>query len=295
MPGDAGDVEGADVLVAGTVWPTPVEDSLAAALERAGYGVLRAFLAALVLGAVVQVAALGGASRLEALALALVGTVAIWRIATTTRILRRRGVLIAIASAAVAVGALQPHVPTNGVVEIAVVAGAAVVASATVLFAVLAICLFGVVIDPVIAGHSLPSVLASDRFLNDTVSLVFNGAGACSLVVILRRTLIQAPESLTGMRAGAPALTPQLAAAVRADVLPALPRADPRDLVALLTPAERRVVRLLAYGLAPKQAARELGVALPTVRAQIAAAKRKTGARSIEQLAGLLAAAEASS
>ena len=295
MPGDVGDVEGADVRVASTVRPTLVEDSLAAAIERAGYGVLRAFLAALVLGAVVQVAGFTGPSRLEPLALALVGTVAIWRIAPTTRLLRRRGVMVAIASAAVAVGALQPNIPTNGVVEIAAVAGAAVVASASVLIACLAICLFGVVLDPLIAGHSLPAVLGSDRFVNDTVSLALNGAGAYSLVVILRRTLIQAPDSLAGVRAGAPAMTAQLAAAVRAVALAALPRADPRDLVALLSPAEQRVVRLLAYGMAPKQAARELGVALPTVRAQIAGAKRKTGARSIEQLVGLLAAAEVSS
>jgi DNA-binding CsgD family transcriptional regulator len=51
-----------------------------------------------------------------------------------------------------------------------------------------------------------------------------------------------------------------------------------------LTAGERRVLELLASGLAPKQAALEQGVSISTVRSHIASAKRKTGARTLPQL-----------
>ena len=54
-----------------------------------------------------------------------------------------------------------------------------------------------------------------------------------------------------------------------------------------LSPAELRVVALLAAGLAPKQIAAELGVAVPTVRSQLQAAKRKTHVRTLSELVGL--------
>jgi DNA-binding NarL/FixJ family response regulator len=55
---------------------------------------------------------------------------------------------------------------------------------------------------------------------------------------------------------------------------------------ALLTLSQRGVLELLAQGLAPKQAAWERRVAISTVRSHIAAAKRKTGARTLHQLVG---------
>jgi len=59
------------------------------------------------------------------------------------------------------------------------------------------------------------------------------------------------------------------------------------DGLARLTRCERRVLELLAQGLAPKQAAWHLHVAITTVRSHIAAAKRKTGARTLHQLVGM--------
>jgi DNA-binding CsgD family transcriptional regulator len=59
-----------------------------------------------------------------------------------------------------------------------------------------------------------------------------------------------------------------------------------------LTTAERDVLALLAHGRAPKQAAYERGIAISTVRSHIRAAKRKTGARTLEQLVALFAEAE---
>lgn len=86
---------------------------------------------------------------------------------------------------------------------------------------------------------------------------------------------------------GGPSLASQLAAAAAGAPARLLARADPRALIAPLSAAERRVLGLLADGLAPKQAAHVLGVKLATVRSQIAAAKRKTGARTVEQLVGI--------
>lgn len=60
---------------------------------------------------------------------------------------------------------------------------------------------------------------------------------------------------------------------------------------ARLTTAECRVLMLLAQGLAPKQAAWELQLALSTVRTHIASCKRKTGARTLQQLVGAFAEA----
>ncbi len=70
-----------------------------------------------------------------------------------------------------------------------------------------------------------------------------------------------------------------------------LPAPDPGARIASLTPAEVGVLDLLATGLAPKQAARELSVSLATVRSHIAAAKRKTEARTLEQLVAIYAEA----
>jgi len=54
-----------------------------------------------------------------------------------------------------------------------------------------------------------------------------------------------------------------------------------------LSPAELRVVALLAAGRAPKQAAADLGVSVSTVRSHLKAAKRKTHARTLTELVGL--------
>ena len=54
-----------------------------------------------------------------------------------------------------------------------------------------------------------------------------------------------------------------------------------------LSPAELKVVALLAAGRAPKQAAADLGISVSTVRSHLKAAKRKTHARTLTELSGL--------
>jgi DNA-binding CsgD family transcriptional regulator len=77
----------------------------------------------------------------------------------------------------------------------------------------------------------------------------------------------------------------------RASPAELLSAVDPRVLIEVLSTAERDVLALLARGHAPKQAAYERGTTIATVRSQIAAAKRKTGARTLGQLVALFAEA----
>jgi DNA-binding CsgD family transcriptional regulator len=123
------------------------------------------------------------------------------------------------------------------------------------------------------------------------VDLAANAALALVLVRIVSRYFARAPARLAEARAGAPTLTPQLALAMGAPPPPPLARAAAGDLTRSLSEAECRVLALLAGGRAPKQAAAELCVSLSTVRSQLASAKRKTGARTLEQLVALFAEA----
>jgi DNA-binding CsgD family transcriptional regulator len=113
-----------------------------------------------------------------------------------------------------------------------------------------------------------------------------------ALLALLRSFMIRIPATLAAARTDGIAVTPLLARAVAPTVQAQLPRADPRDVIEPLTTAERDVLALLAHGRAPKQAAYERGIAISTVRSHIRAAKRKTGARTLEQLVALFAEAE---
>jgi DNA-binding CsgD family transcriptional regulator len=108
-------------------------------------------------------------------------------------------------------------------------------------------------------------------------------------VVMVANNALDFPIVAGVLWAALTALRQVLAGPPGATMRGALPSVDPRSRVAPLTDAERRVATLLADGLAAKQIATELAVGLPTVRTHIAAAKRKTGARTIEQLAGIVA------
>jgi DNA-binding CsgD family transcriptional regulator len=152
----------------------------------------------------------------------------------------------------------------------------------------------GYLVDLLLKGHSLAWTLTPtgrELVINQWVDLVANAGAVLVLVVLLRRFTAGVPASLAAARTGGPATTPTLAAAVSAEPIALLPSADAASLIAPLTDAEHKVLALLRDGLVPKQAALELSVALATVRSHIAAAKRKTGARTIEQLVGIYAQA----
>lgn len=72
---------------------------------------------------------------------------------------------------------------------------------------------------------------------------------------------------------------------------PAAPHAgaSPADALAQLTPAERKVARLVARGLSYKEVARQLDRSLSTVDHQLRSIREKLGARSTARLVRLLA------
>ena len=59
-----------------------------------------------------------------------------------------------------------------------------------------------------------------------------------------------------------------------------------------LSPAEREVVRALARGLSPKEVASDRGTSIATVRTQIKRAKKKTAARTLNELVALICMAD---
>ncbi len=153
----------------------------------------------------------------------------------------------------------------------------------------------GYTIDLALEGHALQvehgSVLSQS--VGELAILLVSAGLTLAAISLLRSTLAHAPAGLAEARAGSiDTITPAVAAAVRGEPTAELPRGNPVAITATLSVAERAVLSLLAQGLVPKQAARELGVELSTVRSHIASAKRKTGARTLEQLVGLFVEAQ---
>jgi DNA-binding CsgD family transcriptional regulator len=217
------------------------------------------------------------------------------RPATAARLLRPPGRVVIVAALFALAGAFDWGVQSHfSEVAPAIVWVAVIVSSPPWIVACVLVSAAGYLIDLLLKGHSLAWTLTPtgrELVINQWVDLVANAGAVLVLVVLLRRFTAGVPARLAAARAGGAAVTPTLAAAVRAEPVALLPRADAASLIAPLTDAEHKVLALLTDGLVPKQAALELSVTLPTVRSHIAAAKRKTGARTIEQLVGLYAQA----
>jgi DNA-binding CsgD family transcriptional regulator len=137
--------------------------------------------------------------------------------------------------------------------------------------------------------QSTPAQLADDGDLGGVVGVVLSYPVIALLLLALRslfgRFRDGAERLVLEIRAGAPVLTPALAQAVALPDGPLLLEAGAPAVA--LTPAEVAVVEGLAAGLAPKQLAFERKVKLSTVRTHIKHAKRKTGARTLRELAAL--------
>ena len=158
----------------------------------------------------------------------------------------------------------------------------------------LAVSVLGYLGSLLVAGSTPRWMLGEGHLVvvGELVTLAVSALVGLVLITLLRRFLAGAPQRVAAVREGGPSLTPQLALAARWRRPAELPRADVRMVVAPLTRNEAEVLASLARGRVPKQAARELCIALPTVRSRIAAAKRKTGARTLEQLVALYVEAE---
>jgi DNA-binding CsgD family transcriptional regulator len=167
---------------------------------------------------------------------------------------------------------------------------AAIVSSSRWVLLCVIVSALGYVVDLGLLGHSLDWMITGagqDLVVTQFVVLATEGSLVLALVTLVRRFMTQLPSSLAAVRRGEPAITPRLAAAVRMPGQLLLERASAAAVIAPLSPAECKVLDLLAAGRAPKQAARDLVLSVTTVRSHLASAKRKTGARTLEQLVAL--------
>jgi DNA-binding CsgD family transcriptional regulator len=143
----------------------------------------------------------------------------------------------------------------------------------------------------VLIGHS-PASLDHDGDLAGVIGQLlgypFAALSLLGLAGLFQRFENNAALILDEIRA-APALTPALTQAIAGPAahIGALPAAEVT--VVRLTPAEIRVVEGLAAGKAPKELAHDWGVKITTVRTHIKHAKRKTGARTVPELAACAA------
>lgn len=104
---------------------------------------------------------------------------------------------------------------------------------------------------------------------------------------LFTRFIANADAHLERIRHGGLTLTPALTHSLLLGAARQVALLDAPSPFAALTPREIEVVEQLARGGRPKQLARSWGVSLATVRTHIKHAKRKTGARTLPELAAM--------
>lgn len=222
------------------------------------------------------------------LLLACATATALWRRRWVERVLQARpGVVVLIAVAQLA-AAIADGLVGGAFVSFSLTSiGLAVVAARTRTVWLCVSVLVAGYSAALLATHS-PSALADDGDLGGAVGAIVSYPVAALLFLGLRvrftRFEVGVEATLGDIRAGGPAFTPALGGAMGHPPL-ALPAG--RSAQARLTVTERRVIEGLAAGIAPKQLAYEWGVATSTIRTHIKNAKRKTGVRSLRELAAL--------
>lgn len=134
-----------------------------------------------------------------------------------------------------------------------------------------------------------PSQLARDGRLGGVIGALVGYPVAAVLLLALRRRFTRfvadAHPTLEAIRAGSPGQSPALEQALRSEPIALLPAPRPGR----LTTSEREIVEGLASGLTAKQLAFERGISINTVRTHIRNGKRKTGARTLRELATMAA------
>lgn len=133
------------------------------------------------------------------------------------------------------------------------------------------------------------SAQLTETALFNAVGTIAVGVGIALSVGTMAVFLHRRPRIVARLREEA---APPMSAVGAATAAPGAPRRLPPAHRTPLTPAELRVVSLLAEGRAPKQISGDLGIALSTVRSHLKAAKRKTRTRTLTELVGLFVTAD---
>jgi DNA-binding CsgD family transcriptional regulator len=237
----------------------------------------------------------GAEAAVEGTVLTGLGLAAVVRTDVAARVLRPKGRIVVLAALFAVGGVLEVGLQRDfAEVAAAITCIAALISAAPWALLCCAVSAAGFLGALAVHGSSLAWMVGEGRYVvaGQLVNLAANVALGLLMIALLRRFLAEAALHLAAVRAGGRSLTPQLALAASGRHVALLPAADARTLIAPLTDGEREVVTLLASGRVPKQAARELSIALATVRSRIAAAKRKTGARTLDQLVALYVEAD---
>jgi DNA-binding CsgD family transcriptional regulator len=271
-----------------------------AATAGVGEAALRAGLTLLVVVAATNcvfalVAGAGVLAAGQGIVLVAAGLAGVVRVDVAARVLLPKGRVVLLVGLFSVGGALDAGLYEHfGAVAGALVCIAAFVCAARWVALCVVVCVVGYLGALARHGSSLAWMVGDGRYIiaGHLVNFAGNGAVGLLMVALLRRFLAGAPQRLAAVRAGGRSLTAQLALAASGRHVAVLPAADPRTLIARLTHGERQVVALLAAGRVPKQAANDLSIALATVRSRLASAKRKTGARTLDQLVAMYSEAE---
>ncbi len=125
--------------------------------------------------------------------------------------------------------------------------------------------------------------------LGAALAYPFAALVAVGLASRFKRFIGNTEHTLAEIRDGAPSLTPELTRAVLLDAGRPIALLEAPSPLEQLTPTERQVVDALTGGTRPKQIAFAWGVSVAAIRKHIRNAKRKTGARTLPELAAMSA------
>ena len=148
----------------------------------------------------------------------------------------------------------------------------------------------GQAIAVLISANDVSGARVGELLLFNATGTIAAALGVALSMAVLARSLRDAPADLERLRADH--ILPGPVTRPIALLDKAAGGGQRPDTSAPLSPSELRVVELLAAGEAPKEIAFNLGIATATVRTHLKRAKRKTGARTLSELAGAYVTAE---
>lgn len=227
----------------------------------------------------------------------VLGTAAVfWRRASLYAALRDRPWLVVLIAAAQLSAVVVDGVPGSAYDSVSTMSlglAAIVARSRTVWLCVVILDLgYAVAVLVNVSPAELVAFGQLPRVLGTLLVVPLAAVVALGVTRLYLRFVSNAAGVLHKMRSGSPALTPALAQAIQIGAGRRVPLLTAPSAFVDLTHRELLVVEDLARGRRPKQIAFDWGVSLATVRTHIRNAKRKTGARTLPELAAMTTAPE---